>query len=267
MHGADLFHLLVYQAGGSMASLKHEILKNVEFATIKRRGKIVLELSDKDFKSSLPWREFQKLIGSKIGTGIFYFTIKFKNNAELYNGKTNAVDLEGKIDNDPNIDLAGVMKKFQDLEDKITSLGKGDLNVDMLIQNMKQGHDNQLVFKDMQIQDIRDKYNEIKKDLDESETELADCIKANKDLEDKTGFKQYLEIGKSLVEAKLGKGTPVSLAESDPTDIPPAILQVLGVVDWSRIDPDGIESIVTYLRNYLKFFPLKGATDHGKKEN
>lgn len=242
-----------------MASLKHEILKNVEFATIKRRGKVVLELSDKDFGPALPWRDFQKLIGSKIGTGIFYYTIKFKKNPELFNGKTNAVDLEGKIDDVVKGDLEGVLRKMQDLETKITSMGKGDLNVDMLLQNMKLGHDNQIQFKDMVIADLKEKYNELKKDLDASEHELEDCLHANKSLEDKTGFKQYLEIGSKLLDARLGKGAPVSLEASDPTDIPQEILEVLGVVDWARIDPDGVEAITKQIKNYISFFPIKGA--------
>ena len=73
--------------------LKHPILKNVEYASLKRKGKPVLEIAGIDLQN-VSWRDFQIFVGKKIGVGRFAFTIKFKNNAELYTGMTNAVDLD-----------------------------------------------------------------------------------------------------------------------------------------------------------------------------
>jgi len=240
--------------------LKYPVLKNVEYATIKKKGKVVLELPGSEIKNDITWRDFQKLIGSKIGSGNFYFTIKFKNNAELYTGRTNAVDLEGTIDSSSSSDNSEIIERFKLLEDKLEKSSKGDFNLEQIQLTLRLGYENQLNFKDLQIADLKSKLDDLKKDLDGAEEDLSDCEKVVKDLEGKTGIQKYLEIGEKLLQAKLGRGAPpVSLKDSDPTDIPPEILEIIGAVDWQKIDPDGIETITRNLKQYISFFPMKGA--------
>lgn len=241
-------------------ALKYPNLKAVEYATIKRRGNVVLELSSNEIPENMPWRDFQKLVGSKIGSGIFYFSMKFKNGAEIYSGKTNAVDEVGVV-NKNNIDTDQVLKKFNELEKKIDSAKSGDINQDLLITTIKQGYENQLNFKDMQINDIKLKLEESKTDLASAENDLDDCMEERAQLikEGEFNLKEVLQTGGKLLQAWGGKGKPVSLESSDQTDIPKQILELLGVVDWARIDDEALEVITEKMRNYLSFLPLKGA--------
>ena len=59
----------------------------------------------------------------------------------------------------------------------------------------------------------------------------------------------------------MGGGKNISLKESNPSDIPPEILEVLGAVDWNHKDitPELIQKIIVGLKQYMfQFLPLKG---------
>ena len=215
-------------AKGSRRILKHQVLNNVDYGYITRYGKTILEIEGKDLEG-LEWRQFQKLVGSKIGAGRIGFTIKFKGDPEVYAGITKAVDLENKVPAPEDPGDKKIVQLFTDLKkDLERGISSGGVTFDMLLNATKSGYDTQinflnqqLVFKDGVIKDLRE-------DLRDSEEDLDDCSKTVKELEGKTGIGQYIGIAQKLLENKFGSRTPVPLESSDTSDIPQEILTVLG---------------------------------------
>ena len=243
--------------------LKHQVLNNVEYATIKRRGKVLLEIPGDDIGKKINWRDFQIYVGKKIGAGRFSFTIKFKNSGELYTGQTNAVDPDIDIakSNESDSILEKVTTVFKSLESKLNNATQsGGVTYEMLLTSTKQGYDitvdflkQQLTFKDGTISELKIEIRDLNSELDTADVTI-------RQLEQRTGYNQYLEPISKILFAKFGGGTPVKLEDSDPSGIPPEILQVLGVIDYSKIKPEDLQKMVQLLQQYISAtsLPLKG---------
>jgi hypothetical protein len=244
---------------GTSRILKHPILKNVEYAYITKGGKQVLEIPGKQLEN-MAWRDFQKLVGEKVGAGSIGFTIKFKNDGELYSGQTKAINFKTP---EPVEDLSGireVLDEFKKVKESINSgINSGGITFDMLIASTKQGYEAQVSFLNQQITFKDSIISELREDLRECESDCKDYEHTIKDMESSSGLGEYVKVAKDLVMARLGSTPQVDLKDSDTTDIPPEILQVLGMVAWSRIEPDQLKDITDYLQKYVyKFLPLKG---------
>lgn len=235
--------------------LKHETLQNVDYAYITRRGTQVMEIPGKDLEK-VKWRDFQKMVGEKIGSGTFGFTIKFKGSGELYSGQSKAVkfsDSTAIATEDPSM-VKTVLEGFKELKKQLEQgINSGGITFDMLIGVTKQGYESQISFLNQQI---------IFKDgvIAELKEDLRDCENENSSLQSSGGIKEYLSVAKDLISARLAPTPQVNLQDSTPSEIPDDVLQVLGMVDWNRLDEETLAGIVDYLKKYIfKFLPLKGS--------
>lgn len=244
-------------------TLKHPVLKNVEYASIKRRGKSVLEIDGKDL-SNIKWRDFQVYVGDKIGEGRFSFTIKFNNNAELFTGMTNAVNLDMKIKKSDESDtiIDQVTNVFKSLESKLNNATQqGGVTVEMLLASTKQGYDTQVDFLKHQIVYKDGTIQEQKVEITKLELELGETDKIISGLEKKAGWQGILERYEPLLAGFLNKQKfPTTLGASDPEGIPQEILQILGTVDYIKMkeDMENYKKVIAYLTQYVSILPQKG---------
>lgn len=242
--------------------LKHPVLKNVEYASIVRNGKSVLEIDGKEIVN-IAWRDFQIYVGDKIGVGRFHFTIKFKNNDELYTGTTKGIDPNINVVKSDESDsiIKTVTDAFKSLESKLNSeTQKGGITYEMLLSSTKQGYDTQVDFLKQQITYKDGSILDLRIEIKDLTAELIQTDITIRDLEKQSGYAQLLEpVGKMLL-AKFGAGKPVSLGESDPSAIPNEVLEVLGIIDYTKIQPVDLNKIINLLKQYITAtnLPLKG---------
>ena len=242
--------------------LKHPVLNNVEYASIVRNRKSVLEIEGKEIEGCA-WRDFQIYIGDKIGVGRFHFTIKFKNNAELYTGQTKGIDPNVSIKKSDESDsiINQVTNAFKSLESKLNNATQqGGITYEMLLASTKQGYDTQVDFLKQQIVYKDGSITELKLEIKDLNDELETTDITIRQLELKSGYNQYLEPISKLLLAKFGGGKPVKLEESDPSAIPMEVLQVLGVIDYSKIQLEDLNKMIQLLQQYITAtnLPLKG---------
>lgn len=242
--------------------LKHPVLKNVEYASIKRKGKAVLEIQGNDL-NNVAWRDFQIYVGKKIGVGSFAFTMKFKNNAELYTGRSNAVDLDLSVakSDDSDLMISQMQTSFKSLESKLDNATQsGGITFEMLIDSTKRGYDTQVDFLKQQIVYKVEIISELRIEIKDLNKELEKTDITIRQLEIKTGYGQYLEPLTKVLIQKFGAGKPIKLGESDPSLIPDELLQVLGVIDYTKIQPEHLNKMISLLRDYIVVtkLPLKG---------
>ena len=61
-----------------------------------------------------------------------------------------------------------------------------------------------------------------------------------------------------MLFAKFGKGEEITnLSASNPGDIPNEIIEILGLVDYSKIPNQQMQQIISGLRQYISVLPLK----------
>ena len=200
--------------------LKHPVLNNVDYASIVRNRKSVLEIEGKDLEG-IAWRDFQIYVGDKIGVGRFHFTIKFINNAELYTGQTKGIDPNVSIvksdDSDKKI-RDQVLESFKSLEAKLNNATQqGGITYEMLLASTKQGYDTQVDFLKQQVTFKDGTISELKIEIKDLNNELDKTYITIGQLEQKSGYNQYLEPISKLLLAKFGSGKPVSLKDSTPS--------------------------------------------------
>jgi len=232
-------------------SLKYPILKNIDYASIVRNGKSVLEIEGKELEDKT-WREFQLFLGEHLTPGKCYFTIKFKNKSEIFSGMTKAVTMNKSIPED-DTKINQVLDQFKKLESKINNASQaGGVSFDMLMASTKQGYEAQATYLKEKITDKDQIIQELKREITELEDDLNDC---EKESAKHSGIGQYLAIGEKILSMKFGSPAKVSLKESNSSDIPEQILLVLGVIDWTKIDQTSIERIATGIQQYISVIP------------
>ena len=233
--------------------LKFPILNNVEYISIYRTGKSVFEIDGKDVEG-FTWRQFQLYLGENLTPGRCQFTMKFKDNAQLHTGAVRAARTGEaaiiKEDNKMNDDIIKEFKSLKDVLSKATNTG--GVSFEMLLASTKQGYDATIGFKDQIISQKDEMIRELKKDIDELENDLSDC---EKESSKNSSLSNYLAIGEKILSMKFGKPGKVSLKESDSSDIPEQILNVLGIINWQIMDQESINKIASNIQQYLSVLP------------
>ena len=238
----------------SNRELKHPILKNVEYGSVTKNGKRVLEIPGSEIES-LSWRDFTIYIGKKLPPGKYGFTIKFKNDAKLYSGTTRAVTLDPVDIKKDNF----IQDQLNELKKIIATQSAGGSN-ETVVLILKQGYEMQIQFLNRQIELLEKNNKNLEDEIDEVEDDLDECQNKLKEALSKSEYTQYIPGALKLLQAKFGGGKAVSLENSDQSDIPTEILQILGTVDYSKIDPESMQKIIEGLRNYISLLPIKGSS-------
>jgi hypothetical protein len=237
--------------------LKYPILKKVEYISVLKNGKSVLEYDGSELDGKT-WRDFQKWLGDQLAPGHYFFKMKFKGIDEVHQGKIRAISSNPEK-TESKMETVEILKEFNKLKDALTkATNTGGVSFEMLLASTKQAYEAQIQYKDQVISDKNDLIREIKKEVDQLESDLNDC---EKESAKNSGLSNYLAIGEKILAMKFGTPAKVSLKESNPSDIPDQILQVLGIVNWTIIDAENINRIASNIQQYLSALPkeyLKG---------
>lgn len=240
-------------------ALKFPFLNNLEFVSIFKNKKSVLESDGKEFEGK-SWREFQLMLGEKLPSDDYFFTMKFKNKPEIHNGKVRAATLINKTLESNSMETEKIITEFKSLKDALSkATNQGGISFEMLLASTKQGYEAQIQYLNSKIADKDELIREIKKEVNDLEDDLNDC---EKEAAKNSGIGQYLAIGEKILSMKFGSPKKVSLKESDQSDIPDQILQVLGIINWSIMDQENINKIANSIQQYLSVLPkeyFKGA--------
>jgi hypothetical protein len=240
--------------GSRDKTLKFPILNDVDYVSIYRTGRSVLEIDGKDLENKT-WREFQLYLGERMPVGKCQFTMKFKNSATLHTGMVRAARV-GEVEPEKKEDSKmseQILKEFSALKDALSkATNTGGVTFDMLLASTKQGYEAQVSYLNQKIADKDEIIREVKREVEQLEDDLNDC---EKESAKNSGIGQYLAIGEKILSMKFGKPGKVSLKESDQSDIPDQILQVLGIINWSIMDQENINKIANSIQQYLSVLP------------
>jgi hypothetical protein len=236
-------------------TLKFPILNDVEYVSIYRTGKSVLEINGNDLEG-MTWRQFQLYLGEKIPPGKCQFTMKFKDSSTLHTGAIRAArenDIYEPDKKEDSIMSEKILKEFSSLKDSLSkATNQGGITFDILLNATKQGYESQISFLNQQLQHKDSIIAKTEIEINQLENDLNDC---EKESARSSGIGQYLAIGEKILSMKFGSGKAISLKESDSTDIPEQILKVLGVIDWQKIDAESINRISNNIQQYLSVIP------------
>lgn len=235
---------------------KVDVLTGVDYATVGRFSKTLLTIEGKDIEGKT-FRDFQEYVGSKITPGKFFYNIVWKDKKrDPYRGNSQTLifDNKGVEQHDDSKFLEAIAR----IENKLSQ--KSDIGSGQLLEYSKQMYE-------LRIEDLKARNDELKKECNECYTQIEqlenDCDELENEiteLKGKTGYHQYIEQGLELLKMKFGTVKPVSLESSSTTDIPDSLLEVIGIVDFARVDPNELQKIVTAMQQYIQFLklPLKG---------
>lgn len=238
--------------------LKFPVLKNVEYIDLIKNRTNVLSFEGHEVEGKT-WREFQKMIGAKLPDGAYSYVIKIKKDDIIYKG---LVRTAGKVTTMTKVkseSTPDIEKKLIDLASQINKMGSGNnVSVDLLIQVTRQSFETQISFlnieltrKDATNQKLEIKIESLYKELEDSDILITD-------LKGQTGISQYISIAKEFISMKAGLAKPIeSLSASEASDIPPEIIEILGVVNWGNVSPEIINDITSTMKIFIQKLPLK----------
>lgn len=240
-------------------TIKHPILKNVSYFDISKNQQTLKSFTGKELENKT-WRELQLLVGSFVGSGRFNYCFQFKNNDAIFRGTIRGVtDVPTKPET-TNKNLEDEITALSNKLDKITTQSSNGIGYDVLISVTKQSYETQIVFlkeqltqKDITISELKEKIKDLDKELDAAYDQIDELGK-------NAGMNQYIELAKDFLKLKIpGKVDKISLKDSDSSDIPKQLIDILGVVDWKQVDESLIDEIAKYLNVFIPKLPLKGA--------
>lgn len=238
--------------------LKFPVLDGIDYVDIGKDKQTLISYSPNDVEG-ITWRDLQTKIGETLPTGIYSYSLKFKNKNEVHRGQIKAINLNKRDQTMPELsELSTVKKTIDELNKKLNSLKTDSPGIDLIMSLTKQSYDLQIQFlrdeiarKEREITKLEAEVTALNDELDKSD-DLID------DLKSKTGLNQYIQIAKDFLVMKAGKTQPLTnLKESNPADIPGEVLEVLGVIDWLKVDPNLLNEIVHYLKVFVQKLPLK----------
>lgn len=237
--------------------LKFPILKNVEYLDVTNNKTVIKTFNGRELEG-LTWRELQSKIGAITGGGAVYYSLKFVNDNTIHKGKIRSVAVQT---NEKPIEKNNTMiNELESIKKQINSIGNSQgVSVDLLLSISKQSYETQIGFLNNELVRKENLINKLETQIDNLNDELEKSDELIDDLKSKTGIGQYLEIAQTFLKAKTGGLEKVTtLKDSNPSDVPPRIIELLGAVDWTRVDQHIINEIINYMEMFLNKLPLKG---------
>jgi len=237
--------------------VKFPVLNDIEFFDVIKDKKTLKSFTGRELNGK-KWREVSEMIGSLLGGGTFRYVAKFTKSNEIYNGSIRAVNVTDNKQIEKN--NSAISNQIQDLTNQIQELKKGNnsnIGFDVLMNVTKQGYDTQINFLNSQIQHKEIIINKLEAKIEDQENELATQDQIIDDLKSKTGISQYISIVQDILKVKTGNVNKLNLKDSNTSDIPSEILQLLGLVDWSQVPREILEQTINYLNMFIPKLPLK----------
>lgn len=246
-----------------MANLKFPILKNVEYMDISKGKDTKFTLNKSDTQNKT-WREIQLVVGTKLGVGVYRYSLKHVNEDKIYTGSIRAVKPNEEIKKEASQDFSALESKLVFLSHKIDNMEtSGDPNSSLLIEVIKENHASHIMMLNEKISDKEKYILKLELRIDNQDKELTEQDSIIEELRKETGTAAYTKFIMDFLKEKMGKGAlPLSDNKveslSDPGDVPQEITRLLGVVDWSQVTDDMLKNIIQYLGIYIQKLPLKG---------
>ena len=235
--------------------LKFPILKNIEYIDVIA-GKARTTFSGLEV-DGLKWREFQELIGKKLGAGAYHYVLKLHDDNTIYKGGVRAVNVNETVKADhSNI----IESRINELDNRINKMGSNtSVEISTLLEITRAGYETRIGFMKDELKNRDDRITRLDIQVKDLENEIDGYLDTIEELKEKTGIGQYINIAKEFLSMKVGNTKPIeNLAGSNSDDIPPDIIQVLGVVDWDEVDPTVKDGIIHYLKIFIQKLPMKG---------
>jgi len=240
--------------------LKFPVLKNIEYFDLSVSKDKVFTVEGKEIEG-LTWRKFQYYLGEHVPEGSFKYSLKQNGRPEIHIGQIRVLKKDPgtevvAVHNDSN-----VLKELNSLASKVELLSKGNgVSVDTLIEVTKQSYLQRIEYLGVEIQRKEFENERLIIKVDKLEAELVETDDTIEDLKGQTGVTQYISIVKEFLSMKAGLVKPITnLADSDSKDIPPDIIEILGVVDWQKVPVDVLAEITNTMKIFIQKLPMKGS--------
>ena len=241
--------------------LNFPVLKKIEFFDLTKNGTLVRTYSGDELEG-VKWRQMQNKIGDELGPGLYNFNFKHVNKPDLHKGTIRAVPTITKPIDSNDGEVSKLKNQLDVLNKRLVDLGRdsgGGVGVDVLLQVTRDSFTTQIDFYKAEI---------LRKELliSKYEAEIETLNKENDDLTNQLNQNQSPSIIDKTLEAvamltkmrNTNVSPAISLKDSDTSDIPKEILDVLGLVDYTRVTQEQIDKIVSYMKMFVNNFPLKG---------
>jgi len=243
------------------SELKFPKLSGVDYMDLIKNKKNVLQLKGLDVEG-FSWRQLQEYIGSRIPPDRYSYVLKFKKSNEIHKGTIKAIgDLSPVKPKEDDAGVSVLQASVAKLSQKVDSLkGEGGIGIETLIEVTKASYTQQISFLNLQLTSKDGECTRLLDKISKLEDELGDQDGLIEDLKSKTGLSQYIEIAKEVLSFKAGNIKPLeSLADSNSSDIPPELIEILGVVNWNAVESGVVDKINETLKIIIQKLPLKGA--------
>src|SRR5690554_4689274 len=233
---------------------------NIEIIDIKYKGRLLKRYTGEEVAGK-KWTEFQEFVGSELNlSDKVNYTIIMKD-GEKHMGQMQVVNLNPQPKETSMYD-DDIKKQIKSIEDKLSKAAKdsGGVPYQILLDSQKAGYEAQIRYLEMQLRDKDITIQEYKNKIEKLESEIDTYLDELDELRSKSGYGQLIEVAQKFLVTKLGSPKVTTLKESDPSDIPDEILEILGAVDYVKLkqDPVSYQKIVDTLKQYISFLPLKG---------
>lgn len=239
--------------------IKFPILKNVEYFDVLQNKKLVKAFKGSDLEG-LKWREVQEIVG-KYASGQISYVFKFNDNPELHKGNMRPVNTDIlKPNNQNDLQVQSLKTEIQSLRSQLDNASSNSgVTVEMLLSISKQGYETQIHFLNNEITRKDSFITKLESEIDKLNDELEKQDILIDELKSKTGLNQYLQLAQSFLNKKAGDTKPLTtLKDSNTSDIPERVMQLLGAIDWNEVSPEMLANIIHYLEIFIQQLPLKG---------
>lgn len=240
--------------------IKFPILKNVEYFDVLQNKKLVKAFKGTDLEG-LKWREVQEKIGL-YASGQIHYTFKFNDSPDIHKGMMRAVNTETfkTQSNQNDLQVQSLKTEIQSLRSQLDNASSSSgVTVEMLLSISKQGYETQIHFLNNEITRKDAFITKLESEIDKLNDELDKQDVIIDELKSKTGLNQYLQLAQSFLNKKAGDVKPLTtLKDSNTSDIPERVMQLLGAIEWSQVSDEMLSNIIHYLEIFIQQLPLKG---------
>lgn len=241
--------------------LKHPVMKNIDYFDLHISKGNQIAIDGKDIEG-LKWRELQYFLGEKVPERIYNYQLKIKGKNQIFNGRIKVLIKDKKFSPPEAVTAnSNLLNQLDALSKKVSDLSKGNgVSVDTLLEVTRQSYLQRIEYLNVEVNKGVIEHGRLTIKIEKLETELIESENEIDELKGQTGITQYIEIAKEFLQMKAGNVPPITnLQDSNVTDIPAKLMEVLGIVEWSQVDLHIQYEIVNYLKIFVQKLPMKGS--------
>lgn len=146
--------------------MKKDVFNNVEYVQIKKNNKQLLFLDDKQI-NGMTRTELAKLIGVKLGEGVYHYTIKYFKDPKITVGKISSIISPGGAPVPQQQDLKEFYDQIRKLDQKIEQQATGNVNFQAIMEMKDAAYKIQIDFWKGQCDVLRAENEKLKKQVEQ----------------------------------------------------------------------------------------------------